>query len=105
MTLQPFEGRDAVVHAVLGATADLDTTHTVTNPRVVEYARDRARLTALIEAQHLPRNDHSRNLLLKDLLSVEAVREQGRWAILHIKFENVWASGDPAVLFPSREAR
>lgn len=99
VTLPLFEGRAAIADTIMGTTAGLDTTHTVTNPRV-EVSGDRARLSALVEAQHLPRGDHSRHLLLKNWYTVELVRERGRWLIRHMRIDNVWHTGEATVLLP-----
>lgn len=100
LTLQPFVGRDDIAETVFGTLALLRTTHTVTNPRAVVDG-DRAKLFALVEAQHVPNDDASRHLLLKNIYGVELVRDADRWLITHLKIDNVWYSGDPAVLFPS----
>lgn len=95
-----FEGLAAISETVLGTTADLDTTHTVTNPRITAYDGARATLFALVEAQHLPKDDHSRHLLLKNVYAVDAVREPaGQWAISRMVISNVWSTGDARVLF------
>jgi SnoaL-like domain len=57
-----IEGRDAIVAALTTSLATLDTTHSVTNPRVT-IDGDNARLDALVEAQHVPRHDHTRHHL------------------------------------------
>jgi len=57
-------------------------------------------LIALVEAQHLPRDDHSRHLLLKNVYEARLSRQGARWVIEHLRIDNVWTSGDPAVLFP-----
>jgi hypothetical protein len=101
VTLPPFEGRTAIADTVLGTTADLDTTHSVTNPRVT-LAGDHATLFALVEAQHLPKTDHSRHLLLKNFYRVDLSRSGPRWVIDRMRIDNVWFTGDPAVLFPAR---
>jgi hypothetical protein len=98
-TIAPFEGRAAITEIILGTVASLDTTHTITNPRV-RLAGDRAELFALVEAQHLPKNDHSRHLLLKNIYTVTARRDGTRWVIEHMVIHNVWFTGDPTVLFP-----
>lgn len=97
--LPPFEGRTAIADAVFGSVGSLDTTHSVTNPRVAVDG-DRASLFALVEAQHLPRSDHGRHLLLKNLYDVNCVRDGARWVIERMTIRNVWFEGDPAVLFP-----
>jgi hypothetical protein len=99
-TITPFEGRDTITGIILGTVASLDTTHTVTNPRV-KLAGDRAELFALVEAQHLPKGDHGRHLLLKNIYTVTLVRDGVRWAIEHMVIRNVWFTGDPTVLFPA----
>jgi hypothetical protein len=99
VTIPPFEGRRAIADTILGTVADLDTTHTVTNPRVA-LDGDRATLFALVEAQHLPRGDHRRHLLLKNIYTVALSRDGARWVIDHMRIDNVWLDGDPTVLFP-----
>jgi septum formation inhibitor-activating ATPase MinD len=92
-----LEGRDNIV-AALAASLNLhDTTHCVTNPRV-SVDGDRARLDAIVEAQHLPRHDHSRHYLMKNRYDVELVRQHEVWLIQRITVDNVWCTGDPAVL-------
>ena len=85
----------------MSATAELDTTHTVTNSRITTFDGNSASLLALVEAQHLPRGDHSRHLLLKNFYFVDLVIEDGRWAATRMRIHNVWRTGDPAVLFPA----
>ena len=99
-TIGVFTGRDAIADTVFANIDGLDTTHTVTNPRITAYDGDRATLIALVEAQHLPRDDHSRHLLLKNVYEVRLTRQGAHWVIEHLRIDNVWTSGDPAVLFP-----
>jgi hypothetical protein len=89
---------------VSSSISDLDTTHSVTNPRVTRYDGQSASLFALVEAQHLPRADHARHLLLKNLYAVELSRAGDRWVIDHMRIDTVWRTGDPAVLFPKQGA-
>jgi septum formation inhibitor-activating ATPase MinD len=74
------------------------TTHQVTNPRITVTA-DSARLTALVEAQHLLTADDSVYALLKNPYDVEVVRDGDRWVIRHLRIENTWFLGDPAAIF------
>ena len=99
VTIPVFEGRQAIADTVLAATEPLDTTHTITNVRVIAYDGERATVSALIEAQHLPRGDHSRHLLLKNRLSVELSRQGECWVIQRMRFDNAWREGDASVLF------
>jgi hypothetical protein len=104
VTIPAFQGRQAIADAILTTIARLDTTHSIANVRITTFNGARADVTALIEAQHLPRGNHSRHLLLKNALTVELVREDGRWVIDRMKFDNVWRTGDPSVLFPAPAA-
>lgn len=90
-------GRDTIVGIILNPDTRIDTTHVVSNARV-EVAGDTARLTAIVEAQHLPRDDHSRHALLKNLYDVELVRDGSRWLLQHVHIDNVWFTGDPWVI-------
>jgi hypothetical protein len=92
-----IEGRDVIVTALTTSLATLDTTHSVTNSRVT-IDGDKARLDALVEAQHVPRNDHTRHYLMKNRYDVELAKEGDTWVITRTTVDNVWRSGDPAVL-------
>lgn len=99
VTLPVFVGRTAIADTIMGTTAPLVTTHSVTNPRV-EVAGDRARLTALVEARHVLRADPQRRLLLKNFYFVDLTRGGPAWVIERMTIENAWWAGDPSVLFP-----
>lgn len=103
-TIPVFVGRQAIADSIFAAIAELDTTHTVTNPRVIAYDGERATLSALVEAQHLPRDDHSRHLLLKNRYAVDLTKRGDRWLIEALRIGNVWLTGDPTVLFPDQAA-
>lgn len=95
VTIPVFEGQQAITDTILSTTSGLDTTHTVTNPHVTAYDGAHATLFALVEAQHLPRGDHSRHLLLKNIYTVELSREDTQWVIDHMRIDLVWLTGDP----------
>ncbi|HKZ11212.1 MAG TPA: nuclear transport factor 2 family protein [Rhodanobacteraceae bacterium] len=97
--IAPFVGRGAIAESVFAAIDDLDTTHTVTNPRVTAFDGAHAGLYALVEAQHLPREDHSRHLLLKHIYMLKLSRQDDAWTVDHMRIDMVWFTGDPAVLF------
>lgn len=97
--LPPFRGREHITDAILGSVAPLTTSHSVANPRV-QVEGDAARLFALVEAQHLPAGDHTRQLLLKNIYWCELAVEDGLWRIRRMRIENLWMDGDPRVLFP-----
>lgn len=92
-----LQGRDTIVAALSGSLKSLDTTHSVSNPRVIVDG-DTARLDALVEAQHVPSGDPSRHYLMKNRYDVELVRLDGSWVIQRVTIDNVWRSGDPTVL-------
>lgn len=100
VSLAPFNGRAQIVEAIVASTRALDTTHTVTNPRITAYDGTSATLFSLVEAQHLPSDDHARHLLLKNIYLVEVVRHDDGWVIRRMTIQNVWMHGDAAVLFP-----
>lgn len=91
-------GRETIVETVFGVLAPVDTTHVATNPRV-ELDGDTARLTAIVEAQHLLKADHSRHALLKNLYAVDLIRDVERWAIRRLRIDNVWYTGEPKAIF------
>lgn len=92
-----IEGRDVIVAALTASLAALATTHSVTNPRVT-IDGDNAHLDALVEAQHVPRHDPTRHYLMKNRYDVELTRSGDAWVILRCTVDNVWRSGDLAVL-------
>ncbi|MFG3101638.1 nuclear transport factor 2 family protein [Streptomyces sp. NPDC048182] len=92
-------GRDTIVTTILGLfTGRVDTTHQVTNARVA-LAGDTARLTALVEAQHLLTADRGTFALLKNPYDVDLVRAGHRWVIRRLRIDNAWYAGDPAAVF------
>jgi len=94
-----MRGRRRIADLVMTTMTKLDTTHTVTNPRVT-LRGNRAELFALVEAQHIPKEDPRTHLLLKNFYKVSLVRQNGKWLIDKLKIDNVWYTGEPAVLFP-----
>jgi hypothetical protein len=97
--LPVFRRRDVIAASILPVVARLDTTHTITNPRV-QVQGDHALLFALVEAMHLPKQDASRHLLLKNLYWLQVVRDGSSWRARHMRINNVWMQGDAGVLFP-----
>ena len=94
-----MSGRDTIVTTILGLfTGRVDTSHQVTNTRVV-IEGDTARLTALVEAQHLMTADHGVFALLKNPYDVELVRDGARWLIHRLRIGNAWFTGDPTAIF------
>jgi hypothetical protein len=97
--LPVFEGRHTVLEAVINSSASLDTTHSVTNPRIVEYDGKRAVLGALVEEHYLPRDGSGRHVILMNSYQVDLFAELGQWTIRHVKVDSLWLSGDPDVLW------
>lgn len=92
-----LEGREVIVAALTDSLKAFDTTHSVSNPRV-SIDGDKARLEAIVEAQHLPSNDHSRHYMMKNRYDVQLARQGEVWRIERVTVDNVWRTGDPAVL-------
>jgi septum formation inhibitor-activating ATPase MinD len=92
-----IEGRDIIVASITASLSKLDTTHSVTNPRVTING-DTARLDALVEAQHVSQDDHTLSYLMKNRYDVELVRMGDGWVITRNTVDNVWRSGDISVL-------
>lgn len=92
-----LKGRETIVTALMGSLSKIDTTHSVTNQRVT-IDGDKAVMDALVEAQHLPSNDHSRHYLMKNRYDVELVRQGEVWVIQRVTIDNVWRMGDLTVL-------
>ncbi|MFI0454454.1 nuclear transport factor 2 family protein [Actinomadura sp. 6N118] len=94
-----MSGRDSIVTLILDSfTGRVDTTHQVTNPRIAVDG-DTARLTALVEAQHLLTADHDTFALLKNPYDVDLVRDGERWVIRRMRIDNAWYTGDPTAIF------
>ncbi|MGA5817233.1 nuclear transport factor 2 family protein [Kitasatospora sp. NPDC094028] len=92
-------GRDFIVDTILAMFAGrVDTTHQVTNPRITVDG-DTARLTALVEAQHLLVADPATHALLKNPYAVELVRDGDRWVIRRMRIDNTWFTGNPTAIF------
>lgn len=102
--LPVLRGRQSITDCIMEEMDRLDTTHSVTNPRIVAYDGKHARLSALVEAQNLPRGNHSRHLLLKNLYTVELSKQGDAWTIDSLMIENLWLDGDPEVLMPTSAA-
>lgn len=92
-----IQGRETIVSALANSLSQIDTTHSVSNPRV-RVDGDSARMDALVEAQHVPSRDHTMHYLMKNRYDVELVRDGDAWVIQRVTIDNVWRSGDPAVL-------
>jgi hypothetical protein len=92
-----MEGRDVISAIIMNPSTRIDTTHVITNPRVAITGAS-AELTAIVEAQHLPKHDHSRNALLKNLYSVTAREVDGLWRMSRVYIDCVWYIGDPRVI-------
>ncbi|EPE96771.1 nuclear transport factor 2 family protein [Rhizobium grahamii] len=92
-----IEGRDVIVSALTASLSTLDTTHSVSNPRVT-IDGDTARMDVLVEAQHVPRSDPSRYYLMKNRYDVELKRSGDIWVITRNTVDNIWRSGDIVVL-------
>ena len=96
-TIPAMKGIEEIA-GILTTLKPLRTTHTVTNPRT-DLHGDTAQLFALVEAQHVRRDDLSRHLLLKNVYWVDLSRAGSQWVIDLMTIQTVWHDGDPTVLF------
>jgi hypothetical protein len=76
----------------------VDTTHVVTNPRV-SIDGDTARLSAIVDAQHLLSSDHGKFALLKNFYETELIRAGSVWVLRCIRISDSWYRGEPALFF------
>ena len=93
----PIKGRETIAPALLGSLSHLDTTHSLSNPRV-SLDGDTAHLEGIMACQHLPREDHSRHVLMTNRYDVDLARQGDVWVIQHLTVDNAWTQGDPKVL-------
>ncbi|MFF5338904.1 nuclear transport factor 2 family protein [Streptomyces sp. NPDC013181] len=94
-----MSGRDTIVTTILAMfTGRVDTTHQITDVRIAVDG-DTARLTALVEAQHLLVADPGTHALLKNPYDVELIRDGDRWVIRRLRIDNTWYTGEPAAIF------
>jgi hypothetical protein len=92
-----LEGRDVIVTALSSSLGHVDTTHSVSNPRV-NIQGNKASLEALVEAQHVLKNDPARHYLMKNRYNVNLVKLGNEWVIQRVTVDNVWRTGDLGVL-------
>ncbi|MEM1310896.1 MAG: nuclear transport factor 2 family protein [Cyanobacteria bacterium P01_H01_bin.153] len=93
-----IEGGEAFAKGVAALSAELDTTHQITNP-LVTLTGDRATVNALVEAQHFPKGDRSRHILQKNRYDLTLAREHdGIWRIQRFVLDNAWTDGDVGVI-------
>lgn len=93
----PINGGKTIASALLGSLSHLDTTHSVSNPRV-SLDGDTAHLEGIVACQHLLREDHSRHVLMTNRYDVALVRSGEIWVIQRVTVDNAWTEGDPTVL-------
>ncbi|ONF73598.1 nuclear transport factor 2 family protein [Amycolatopsis keratiniphila] len=93
----PVGGRDSIAAALSSSLSHLDTTHSLSNPRV-SLDGDTAHLEGIMACQHLPREDHSRHVLMTNRYDVDLIRRGETWVVQRLTVDNAWTEGDPAVL-------
>lgn len=97
MQFPVLEGRDNIVAALVPFASGFTTSHSVTNARV-DIQGDTATLYALVEAQHLPADDASRNFMMMNQYQIDLVRDGDQWVMSRMTIENLWSEGDLAVM-------
>jgi len=84
---------------VMASTAPLITSHAVFNLRVTAYDGGHATATALVEEHYFQKGSCTGQLVLMNVYLVELWRESRRWLITRMVIDNLWFSGDVAVLW------
>ena len=92
-----LQGKEIIIKALMDSLRPIVTTHSVNNPRVT-IEGDKARLEAIVEAQHVPESDPSRHYMMKNRYDVELQKTDEQWLISRVTVDNVWRTGDPSVL-------
>ncbi len=90
-------GNVTIVCFLCGTAEKQTTSHVITNGRA-RIEGDSAVLRALVDATHLPKNDHSRRCQMMNWYDVELVREVDMWRMRRIVISNAWFTGDVQVL-------
>lgn len=92
-----LQGRDIIVEALASSLSQVDTTHSISNPRVM-IDGDGASVDMLVEAQHVSRDDPGSHYLMKNRYDVALSRRGDAWVIEQVTVDNVWRTGNPRVL-------
>lgn len=93
-----LEGREAAASAILPMLGPLDTSHTVSNIRIIFTRKREARLDCNVMAQHFragegPRPD-TEYYLMMNLWSAELVHTDDLWRIRKLVVDCAWATGN-----------
>ncbi|MEM7721871.1 MAG: nuclear transport factor 2 family protein [Pseudomonadota bacterium] len=97
MQFPVLEGRENIVSVLVPFASGFTTSHSVTNARA-EVDGDTATLYALVEAQHLPEGDGSRNFMMMNQYRIDLIREGDQWVMSRMTIDNLWSDGDLAVM-------
>ena len=73
------------------------TSHVITNGRA-RIDGNLAVLRTLVDATHLPKDDHSRRCQMMNWYDVDLVKEPDLWRMRRVVISNVWFTGDVQVL-------
>ncbi len=73
------------------------TSHVITDGRA-RIDGDPAVLRALVDATHLPKDDHSRRCQMMNWHDVDSVRKADSWRMRRVATSNAWFTGDVQVL-------
>lgn len=92
-----LQGRDIIAEALASSLSQVDTTHSISNPRV-RIDGDSASVDLLVEAQHVSRDAPGSHYLMKNRYDVALSRKGDVWVIEQVTVDNVWRTGNPRVL-------
>jgi SnoaL-like domain len=90
-------GGEAIVGFLCANAQTQTTSHVITNGRA-QVDGDAGRLRALVDATHLPKDDHSRRCQMMNWYEVDLVKDGNMWRIRRLVISNAWFTGDIQVL-------
>jgi SnoaL-like domain len=94
ITFPAITGRGNIKQGLGGFASGLVTSNIVADARV-NVDGENATLYAIVEAQHIPLKDRTRNLLLSNAYTVKLGRNGDAWLIKNMSVvENLWLQGD-----------
>ena len=90
-------GGESIVGFLCGNAGKQTTSHVITNGRA-RINGGSAVLRALVDATHLPKDDHSCRCQMMNWYDVDLVKEADAWRMRRVVISNAWFTGDVQVL-------
>lgn len=97
-------GLDAINKGMFANVGPLETTHFITNTRVVEEETDTATITCSALANHFRPGEglqpDSQKLLSGSLYRVDVAKKDGLWKVKKWSMKLIWIEGDSSIVAP-----